>query len=50
MCWDSESHYSSLGNELPFQRDTGKDGKMKATAIQRDVGVAVRDENKASWV
>lgn len=32
VCWDSESHYSPLENEFPFQRDVGKDGKMKVTA------------------
>lgn len=37
VCWDSESRYSSLGNELPFQRDPGKGGKMKVTATHGEV-------------
>lgn len=32
VCWDSASHYLSLENEFPSQRDMGKDGKMKVTA------------------
>lgn len=37
VCWGSGSHYLFLGNELPFQRDAGKDGKMKVIAIHGEV-------------
>lgn len=36
VCWDSESHYSSSGNESPFRRDVGKDGKKEVTAVCRE--------------